>query len=60
MAPKVPEASFAANVCDSFKISSEVILPARLIVSLKFSRTKIPSPASSFKIFSRITSSALC
>ena len=53
-APMVPEASFAASVSDSFKICSGVILFPLKEVSSKFSNTKIPSPASSFKMFSKI------
>ena len=56
--PKTPEASLPAKVLLSFNISACVIFSALLIVSLKSSRTKIPSPASSFKILSKITSSA--
>jgi hypothetical protein len=55
-APKAPEVSLAAKVSDSCKISAAEILSALSIVTLKSSNTRIPSPASSFKIFSRITS----
>ena len=50
-APIVPEASLAANVLDSLRISASVILLARLMVSLKSSSTRIPSPASSLRMF---------
>ena len=56
--PKTPEASVFANVLDSFAISSGLSSPALLMVSLKSSKTKIPSPASSLSMFCKINSSA--
>ncbi len=58
MVPITPELALFASVVDSAIISSSVIFSARLTVSLKSSKTKIPSPASSFNILSKSTSSA--
>ncbi len=58
IAPKTPELSDLASVVASLVISDSVISSALFIVSLKSSKTKMPSPASSFKILSNKTSSA--
>ena len=50
--------NFKETVAKGEKVAREGKLVTFGIVSLKFSRTKICSPASSFKIFSKINSSA--
>ena len=57
-APSTPDPAVLARIVASAVISFGVISSALTTVSLKFSSTRIPSPASSFKILSSSTSCA--